>query len=284
MKTILVPTDFSNCACNALNVALEISKIVNAEIVVVHVLELAETVFIDYTGPSVDFLGFLREQAEREMISLKTRMMAEHNILVKTVISESPVHEKIVQAARDHNADLIISGTRGAGKLVAKLWGSLTARLIGNGTVPVLAIPENYKWRKPERILLATRHFEKDLVSWEALNTTIELFAATLHVVVFTDEIKDKAVTSIAHNWNINRYREFLDQHYDYPVVSEHLYGADFENALEKYIASNDIDMLVMFTYGRGFLEGILDPSKTKRMSYHTRIPLLALRGREAHF
>lgn len=279
MKTILVPTDFSDCANNALNVALEMSKIAPAEIVVVHVLELAETVYVDYTGPSVDFSGILRDQAEQEMMSLKSHVMAEHNILVKTVICESPVHENIVQAAHDHNAALIITGTRGAGKLIEKLWGTHTARLIGKSTVPVLAIPKDYKWRKPERILLATSHFEKDTVSWETLNGIIELFAATLHVVVFTDEIKDKAVTSVAHNWDINRYREFLDQHYHYPVVSEHLYGVGFENTLENYISLNDIDMLVMFTYERGFLERILDPSKTKRMSYHTRIPLLALRG-----
>ena len=200
MKTILVPTDFSDCASNALHVALEMAKIVPAEIVVAHVLELAETVYVDYTGPSVDFSGFLREQAEQEMMSLKSRVMAEHNILIKTVIYQSPVHDNIVQAARDHNAALIITGTKGAGKVSEKLWGTHTASLIGKSKIPVLAIPKNYKWRKPERILLATNHFEKDPVSWETLNGIIELFAATLHVVVFTDEINDKAVTSVAHN------------------------------------------------------------------------------------
>lgn len=284
MKTILVPTDFSDCANNALNVALEIAKIAPAEIVVVHVLELAETVYVDYTGPSVDFSGFLREQAEQEMMNLKSRVMAEHNILVKTVTYQSPVYESIIRAARDHNAVLIIAGTKGAGKLKEKLWGTHTATLIGKSHIPVLAIPKDYKWRKPVRIVLATSHFEKDQVSWETLSGIIELFATTLHVVVFTDEKKDKAVTSVAHNWDINRYREFLEQHYSYPVVSEHLYGVGFEQTLEDYISLNDIDMLVMFTYKRGFLERILDPSKTKRMSYHTRIPLLALPGSQTHF
>ena len=279
MKTILVPTDFSDCANNALNVALEIAKIAPAEIVVVHVLELAETIYVDYTGPSSDFSGFLREQAEREMMNLKSRVMAKHNILVKTVTYQSPVHENIVQAARDHNAVLIITGTRGAGKLKEKLWGTHTAALIGKSHIPVLAIPKDYRWRKPDRVLLATNHFEKDQVSWETLSGIIGLFAATLHVVVFTDEKKDKGVTSVAHSWDINRYREFLDQYYHYPVVSEHLYGVGFEHTLEHYISLNDIDMLVMFTYKRGFLARILDPSKTKRMAYHTRIPLLAIPG-----
>jgi nucleotide-binding universal stress UspA family protein len=284
MKTILVPTDFSACANNALNVALEMAKIAPAEILVVHVLELAETVYVDYTGPSVNFSESLREQAEQEMMNLKSRVLAEHHILVKTFTYQSPVDENIVRAARDHNADLIVTGTRGAGKLKEKLWGTHTAALIGKSHIPVLAIPKDYKWHKPSKILLATSHFEKDQASWEALSGIIGLFAATLHAVVFTDEKKDKAVTSVAHSWDINRYREFLDQHHDYPVVSEHLYGAGFEQTLEDYISANGIDMLVMFTYKRGFLARILDPSKTKRMSCHTRIPLLALAGSQTDF
>lgn len=277
MKTILVPTDFSDCADNALDVALEISKITTAEVIVVHVLELAETTYVDYTGAAANFTQFLREQAEQEMIKLKNRILAERSISLQTAIYESPVHEHIVQAANDYGADLIITGTKGAGKLRQKLWGTHTASMIGKSQIPVLVVPKDYKWRKPLQILLATSHFEKDQASLETLRRMIDRFGATLHVVVFTDEHKDKAITAIAHNRDIKRYKEFLDQYDHYPVVSEHLYGADFEQTLENYILANHIDMLVMFTYKRGFLERILDPSKTKSMSYHTKIPLLAI-------
>lgn len=277
MKTILVPTDFSDCANNALNFAIEMAKISPVEIVVIHVLELAETVYIDYAGPTVEYLKTLRKEASEEMTNLKNRVMADHHLSIQTAIYESPVYGNIVQAGIDHQADLMVMGTRGAGKLSERLWGTYTASIISKSKIPVLAVPKDYKWLKPKKILLATNHFEKDGDSWEILNGIIELFHAALHVVVFTNEKKDKAVTAIAHNREISRYRTYLDQNYHHQVVSENIYGTDFEPTLEDYMHVNDIDILVMFTHKRSFLESLFDPSKTKRMSYHIKIPLLAI-------
>lgn len=279
MKTILVPTDFSDCADNALNFAIEMAKISPIEIVVVHVLELADTIYIDYAGPTVEYVKILREEALEEMTKLKNRVMTDHHLRIQTVVYESPVYDNIVQAGIDHQAELIVMGTRGAGKLSEQLWGTYTAAIISRSQIPVLAVPKEYKWLKPEKILLATNHFEKDERSWETLNDIIELFHTTLNVVVFTNEKKDKAATAIEHNREIRKYKAYLDQRYHHQAVSDHIYGADFEQTLEDYMFINHIDVLVMFSYKRSFLERLFDPSKTKRMSYHIKIPLLAIPG-----
>jgi nucleotide-binding universal stress UspA family protein len=60
-------------------------------------------------------------------------------------------------------------------------------------------------------------------------------------------------------------------------LTSAHLTGEDFETTLQNFIRENDIDILVMVTYQNTFWSRIFNPSKTKRMSYHTNIPLLAI-------
>ncbi|SHF40089.1 universal stress protein [Pedobacter caeni] len=277
MKTILVPTDFSECADNALNFAIGIAKLSQLEIVVVHVLDLAETIYIDYAGPTVEYVKILREQAYEEMTKLKNRVMADDQIPIQTVVYESPVYGNIVQAGIDHHATLVVMGTKGANKLNEKLWGTYTASIISKSLIPVLAIPKDYKWLKPEKILLATNHFEKDEESWATLNDIIELFQVKLHVAVFTNEKKDKALTAVEHNRAIQSYSAYLDQRYHLQSVSENIYGSDFEQAMEDYIMVNGIDILVMFSHRRSFLESLFDPSKTRRMSYHIKIPLLAM-------
>lgn len=277
MKTILVPTDFSDCAANALDFAIEMTKVSPLKIIVVHVLELVETIYIDYTGLAVDYAKILRQEASEEMTKLKNLVAVEHHLSIQTFIYESPVYGNIIQAAIDHHAELIVMGTKGAGKLSERLWGTYTTSVIRKSQIPVLAVPKDYKWLKPERILLATNHFEKDEGLWETLNGIIDFFHLALHVVVFTNEKKDKALTAIAHNREINRYKTYLEQRYHHQVVSENIYGIGFEQTLEDYLFANDIGILAMFSHKRSFLEGLFEPSKTKRMSYQIKIPLLAI-------
>jgi nucleotide-binding universal stress UspA family protein len=45
-------------------------------------------------------------------------------------------------------------------------------------------------------------------------------------------------------------------------------------------VDENEIDILAMVTYQRGFWDRVFNPSKTKHMSYHTKIPLLVIPGK----
>ncbi len=46
---------------------------------------------------------------------------------------------------------------------------------------------------------------------------------------------------------------------------------------MQNYITENNVDILVMVTHKRDFLERIFNPGITRRMSYQTKIPLLAI-------
>ncbi len=279
MKKILVPTDFSESALNALKAAIHISKAAKAEINLIHILEITPPVYGEFAGANYDMTSILREQAEQQLATLKQEMLADYSIDIHTALNETiaTVPESISKTSLEHEIDLIVMGTTGAGNVLDKLWGSQTASVIGNSKIPVLAIPIDYRLSNPAKILLATNHFEKDAESCRILALFTKLFNSTLHVVVFTNEMKDKAVTAISRDSEINRYREFLDDFFHEHVTSQHLFGEDFEETLSKYISENNIDILTMFTYKRSFLQRLMNPSKTKRMSYHTKVPLLAI-------
>ena len=57
MKKILVPTDFSKCADNALSFAVQIAKLMPAGIVLIHTVE-------SDTGMYMDYMGIQKEQEE----------------------------------------------------------------------------------------------------------------------------------------------------------------------------------------------------------------------------
>jgi nucleotide-binding universal stress UspA family protein len=60
-------------------------------------------------------------------------------------------------------------------------------------------------------------------------------------------------------------------------VEALHIEGTDFSKTMQEFITEQDVDMLVMITHKRSFLENLFASSMTKKMSYHTKVPLLSL-------
>ena len=60
-------------------------------------------------------------------------------------------------------------------------------------------------------------------------------------------------------------------------INAEHLSGRNFEDSINDYIDRNNIDLLAMTTHKRTLLGNIFNRSLTRKMSYHSKIPILAI-------
>jgi nucleotide-binding universal stress UspA family protein len=169
-------------------------------------------------------------------------------------------------------------GTRGASEIERIFWGSTTAGIIGNTTIPVLAIPKEAEWKGLKNILFATRHFEVfDKILIPILKLA-QLEAALVHVAVFTDTDDKDFGGYLEHGRLLNAYQQTLPARYkDVKFKTEHLEGKEFDDTIEQYIKGYNIDMLIMTTHKRSFWDSVFNRSMTKKMAYHTNIPLLVI-------
>lgn len=278
MKQILVPTDFSDCAGNAIDFAVQSAKIIPMEITLLHSFELNDNMYTDYIGVNREFNQTMLTGAKENLANLKKSMEENDGVTVDTLISKDSLQEAITESLREKKFELIVMGTLGASGIKEKLWGSRTSATIGKSRIPVIAIPNEYKWKKPQKILFATNQFEKDPAILDIVFELAGLYMASVQVAVFTDEEDDKAGTFLENKRKISEYETFLKETYNEDTLtSAHLYGENFSETLQDFIKKNDIDMLVMVTYPHKFWNRIFNPSKTKLMSYHTKIPLLAI-------
>jgi nucleotide-binding universal stress UspA family protein len=277
MKHILVPTDFSSCAGNALNFAIQLSKIIPAEISVFHSFEIKGSLYSDYLGVNKEFNRSQLNEAEKKLKAIKNNVKKKDGIDIATFVSEYELHKTIVRSIDDKHIDLIIMGTLGAGVVKGIFMGSRTAKVIGKVKIPVIAVPGDYIWRKPEKVIFTTNRFEEDPAILNFLFEFADLLMAKVEVAVYTDEQQDKAVTALEHSKKMPQYEKMLrDRYYENTLVASRLYGKDFRETLEDYIRENEIDLLMMATYKKGFWERIYHTSLTKKISYHTHIPLIA--------
>lgn len=278
MKKILVPTDFSEYAGNAVDFAVHTAKVLPAEITLLHSYEINSSLYTDYMGVNKEFNLAILNEAKEKLAALKKVIEEKNDMVVVTSISTESLQDAIIKSTEEEKFDLIVMGTLGASGIKEKLWGSRTATTIGKSKIPVMVIPGEYEWEKPQKILFATNQFEKDPAILDFIFELAGLYMANVQVAVFTDEDGDKAGTFLDHKRKISEYEEFLKENYsEETLTSAHLYGEKFEETLHDFIKENNIDMLAMVTYPHKFWNRIFNPSKTKRMSYHTKVPLLAI-------
>lgn len=280
MKKILVPTDFSDCAANALDFAIQSAKYIPAEITLLHAFEVSGSVYTDYMGVNMEFTQSLLDDAREKLLRLKKDTEEKEGIKLDTIFVKGSVFNSVITIADEIHADLIVMGTSGASGLKEKIVGTKTASIIGSSNIPVIAIPKDYKWKKPSKFLLATNRFEKQPAILDFIFELADLYMAGVQAAVFTDEDDDNAVTFLEHARKISPYENQLKVLYkEDDLKVAHLYGVRFEETLQQHIRENGIDMLVMITYKKeeGLWKRIFNPSVTKRMSYHTTIPLLAI-------
>jgi nucleotide-binding universal stress UspA family protein len=284
MKRVLVPTDFSACADNAINFAVESASIVPLQITLLHSFEIIANVYTDYVGVNKEFNTTLLNEANSKLAKLKKEIEEKYGVPVDVVISTESLQEAISTTLQHTKFDAIVMGTLGASGIKEKLWGSRTANTISKSRIPVFAIPNDYKWKKPQKILLATNQFEKDPVILDFIFELAGLYMANVEVAIFTDKDDDKAGIFLHNNRQIVQYEKYLKETYkEETLMPAHLSGEDFGQTLQDFIEKNEIDILVMVTYPMKYWNRIFKPSKTKRMSYHTKIPLLAIPAAHGH-
>lgn len=278
MKKILVPTDFSDTAGHATEFAVQTSKVFPAKITLLHSYEVNSSMVTDYLGVDKEFTLTMLSDLEKKLDGVKENIHQSDNTEVDTFISTYSLFDAIEKVSDEKKSDLIVMGTLGGSGLKEKIWGSRTSSVIGNTKIPVMVIPNGYTWKKPEKILFLTNRFQKNPKILNYIFELAGLYMANVMVSVFTDTDDEKADIYLENKKNIAEYESFLKNNYnENTLTSIHLTGTDFEQTLQNFIKENDIDVLVMVTHQAGFWKRLFFPSRTERMSYHTKIPLLAI-------
>ncbi len=265
MKRILVPTDFSPNAEKALNFAVQIAKRAGAELFVIHATE---------TYNEKDDLATAKEK----LSLLRSSILESEGLEITAgIVSDSSVNG-ILDAIAEYRADLVLMGTVGNTGFNERIFGSRTAVVIGKSPVPVLAIPLLSVWKVPEKILVAVNRFEGTEELLKPVIGLASLFNAGIQLTIFTDTDDDYVEDFKIHEKKINHFRDHLKEQYPNLVFNAvHLAGLYFRKSLQDWIDRNGIDWLVMLTHRRTLIGSVFNSSMTKKMSYHTNIPLLAI-------
>ena len=274
MKKILFPTDFSKTANNAFIYALKMAKYIEAELIVLHVYELP---IVSYEGYS-SYISEVYETIELSKFENfkdyipELRKIAEENQLedvkMSHVMEEGDLIFTIKKLVKKEKISLIIMGTKGASGLKEVFVGTNAGALIKKVPITTLIVPAKAKFEPIKTIGFTTRFRSKDRTALKQVLDFAKMMNAKvkcLYVKTFDSEVKES---------RINKWRDDFKKD---PVKFFVIPNEDIKQTIFDFMTSQNIDMMAMLTYKRHFLEGLFDQSLTKKLSYHSEIPLFAL-------
>jgi len=276
MKSILLLTDFSSNSINAIHYALELFKGERCEFYLLNVQKTSSFVSDDLVAmeASTTIYQNLVETSKKsikKIISDLNRKYKTENHIYHSIVDYDNFIEAIKQIVKAKDISLIVMGTKGATGAEKVIFGSNTVRVIQRCDCPVLAIPDNCKFRSLDKIAFTSNyltHYKKSEI--KPLVSLAKKFNSKIDVLHLT---KGEHLSV-----NQENNRAFLDECF---MSLKHefinLCNTDLFKTVEHYILYNDIDLLAMMSRKHSFLERLFTKHNIETFAFQVSIPFLVM-------
>lgn len=276
MKTILLPTDFSNNSVNAINYAVQLFKDEPCNFILLNIQKASSFISDDFMtmSSSTTIYQTLIDTAKHSITNLIKNIKTDNN---------NPKHEFVSlvdydnfidgvnQACSKHKVDLIVMGTHGASGAERVLFGSNTVRVIQRCATPVLAIPEGCKFEGLDKIAFPSDYLDSYTAEeFETLMDFVQTHKSKveiLHMIAedhLTEEQKnnkqilDTVFSNISH--------DFID-----------LERSNLYDVVKEYTDANNIKLISMMSRKYGFFDRLFNQHNVETFGFKIEVPFLVM-------
>jgi nucleotide-binding universal stress UspA family protein len=261
---ILLPTDFSENAEKACDIAFKLAAFNNGTVSILHAYDLP------YSDRSMttSLLEVMKENAEKNMATFAEKVKKKYSGAFTTLVRLGNPIRLIHDQSEQDGIELVVMGTKGASGLEEVLIGSNAASVIQNTNKPVLIIPPKAELNDVKRIVFAS---DLDPKVKEQPLQRLAKFAKTLGASIDIVHIQhENSVPNGARDFYSSMLKE-VD--HEFTIIR----SENVEKAIVKEAAKENADIVAAINKRYGFFEGIFHRSMTSKLAYHTTLPLLVL-------
>jgi nucleotide-binding universal stress UspA family protein len=272
MKTILIPTDYSESANNAVEYGLSLAKVMPSRVVLYHAYHLpVPAVEMPYTFPPQEY-RLDTEQSRLEEFARKLRNDNSKTAMTVCIASPGFAVDEIADKAEEWEADIVVMGVSHSGKIGHTLFGTVASGVMKKIRRPLLIVPEDAGFVLPTRIAFAC-DFEQEVSSTiiEKVRSFTALFHSKLMVINVENPGEPISNRKAVSSMQLDSELEGLNHSLHFPA------NKDIVAGLLEFDSHNLIDLLVMVPKPHSVLDQLLHTSKTRSMIFNTKVPVLVL-------
>lgn len=278
MKTILVPTDFSEQADNALDLAAQIARKSGAKILVINVIEGIRNFSFNTMGETESIMGeevfIVKKLIDQVKVRLGNLVLldAYADIDISTEVEMGSPFENISKIIAHHDADLLVMGTKGIGGLDEVLIGSNTEKVVRYAKCPVITVKEKVNLDQIRNIVFASNLQDEQIELIERLKVIQEITDATLHIVKVNTPNHFSTQRQMQEEFG-----KFITKH-ELTNASTSIYNEATEEDGILYFAEDlGACMIALGTHGRTGILHLLSGSIAEDLVNHATIPVWTL-------
>ena len=278
MRKILIPTDFSENAMNAIAYALELFKYEKSDYYIMHAYQ--DDIYADEALLEKESLDKITKRiSEKSLRELETILKIINEIspnprhTYSIISSNNMLLDETDKIVDEKNIDILVMGTRGKTNDKKLTFGSHTLQVLKYVQCPVLAIPEHYKYNQPKHILFPTNY----LIPYKRreLKLLCEMASPYRAEIDMLYVSKSKKLSRRQQDNKSFVQEELGKNSLNFKMEnSKHIINAIYTNINEHHI-----DLLVMVNTRHSFLDSNLFLSIVDELSLHLKIPFLVLQN-----
>ena len=273
MEKILVPTDFSEQAENALKVAAMLAKSHNAEIYLLHMMEIPMQQLDPINAHSdVPEVLFFMKLAHKKFNDLMSSDFLEGITVHETVKADITFNE-IKDACKELDIDMIVMGSHGATGIKEMFVGSNAEKVVRTSEIPVLVIKNEHDSFEISDFVFASdfkndnkETYKQAIKFAESINAKIHLLMVnTASHFITTSEAKDRINDFISgqtfDNFTINIYNDVT-----------------VEQGILNFSRDIDADLIGISTHGRQGIAHFFNGSISEDLVNHAKRPVITFK------
>ncbi|MEQ9186096.1 MAG: universal stress protein [Cryomorphaceae bacterium] len=274
MKKILVPTDFSECAEHAVEVASNLARKLDARLYILHVMNIPvydrNDSFQSYAD-AAEGIFWMKLVKKRFNELFKKPFLEGVNAI--EVLQFDGVYDTITSQAAEHGIDLIVMGSHGDTGAHEVFIGSNTEKVVRLAECPVLTVKHRHESFDLKNVVFASNFLGEAKENFERLFSFIKAFDAHIHLVkvITPDHFESTPYTE-------KLMKEFIDdwklKNYTTHIFNERTIHDGILEASKRL----NVDMIAMETHGRAGFARFIYGSQTESIVNHADIPVLSMK------
>ncbi|WP_121666912.1 universal stress protein [Mesonia aquimarina] len=276
MKKILLPTDFSDNAFNAIEYALQLfeKEVCTFYLLNIYTPIVYDTEYVGYSSinPGLDEIYKKNSITGLHKTEKKIRESFDNKLhQFKEISSFNILTDEINDLVEKEAIDLIVMGTQGATGAKEVLFGSTTVRVIHRTKIPVIAIPSAYAFNGLENLLFPTDYdidYHESQLHW--INYLAKNNQSKLHIIHISE---DDFLTAEQKKKKVKLTEKIQTENYKFNLVE----GKHIAKTIYRYEKENNIDLLAMISNKHSFFENLFFKQIIDEIGFHTNVPFLVI-------
>lgn len=276
MKKIIVPVDFSEYSENALKTAAFIAKKKDAEILVIHMLELSNALLTQSQNYSQQEALFYLKLTEKRFNDFLDKDYLK-GIKTTPLVKHYKIFSELNTIAEKEDANLIVMGSHGATGLKEIFVGSNTEKVVRSSSVPVLVVKGVPITSDFKTAVLATDFEKEDIETYLKAKEMLTSLGCSLQLLyVNTPYAKFKSTRE--KEAKVVKFLQEADGSLYH--INDVVYVSDYtvEQGVLEYANVNGIDLIIMATHGRKGLAHFLEGSISEDIANHSTLPVMTFK------